>query len=87
MAAQYQLDASKYGTTMAISATNKSTYCMVVIIECSSEQNASVLKSDSALVVSYLEYYYSSSYTFDAKLAGKYVLIGEVSAINDALGL
>ena len=87
MTAQFQLDPSKYGATMGVSAKNKTTYCMVVIVECDSTSSASVLKADCASVVEYLESSYDSKYVFDAVLTGKYVLIGEVSAINDALGL
>ena len=79
------LDPSDYGATMGITATNMSTYCMVVIIECDSEENASALKADCAAIVEYLENSYSSSYSFDAKAVGNYVLVGEVSAMNDAL--
>lgn len=85
MAAQYQLDPSKYGATLGISATNKTTHCMVIIIECDSTSSASTLNSDCANIVEMLEKSYSSQYSFDSKCAGKYVLIGEVNAINDAL--
>ena len=80
------LDPSDYGATVGITATNVNSYCMVVIIECDSASSASALKVDCAPIIQYLENSYSSSYSFDAVVAGNFVLVGEVSAINDALG-
>ena len=82
----FELDSKEYEVEEMIQATHEDTGCSVFIIKCGSAGKAKKLVENSGNIIKYLKYYYSSSYTFDSVRKGKFVLIGETSAINDALG-
>lgn len=78
------LDVDDYNIKSAIEATHKKKYTSVVIIECGSSAKASKLAEDAEDIVDILEAYYRG-YTFDCTKKGRFVLFGEVDAIDDAL--
>jgi hypothetical protein len=81
----FDFDADDYSVEDVVVATNKKTYCMVVIIECGSKKEAKELVEDADDIVDALKDSFSSIYSFKAVNEGKFVLIGENSAIKDAL--
>lgn len=86
LAITFNLNPDDYGLKAVKEATNKETGCSVMIFECKSSSAAKKLVADSTDIVKMLESLYPSNYSFDAVKKGKFVLIGETTAINGALG-
>lgn len=80
------LDMDDYEIEDAIEATHEKTGKGVMIIECGSKKAAEELGDDAEGMVKLLKAYYGSGYSFDLVVEGKFVLIGEEDAIEDALG-
>ena len=80
------LDVDDYNVIDAMEATHKKSGIGVMILECGSASDAEELAEDGEVMVELLESYYSSKYSFDSVAEGRFVLIGEEDAIEDALG-
>lgn len=80
------IDVDDYDVKSAIQATHSKKKTTVVIIECGSQSKAKKLANDAEDIVDYLERAYGSSYSFGIETKGRFVLFGEKTAIDDALG-
>lgn len=79
------IDADDYDVKSAIQAVHKKKGTTVVIIECGSNAKANELSDDAEDIIDFLKKSYSSSYSFGISVEGRFVLLGEESAIEDAL--
>ena len=80
------LDADDYDLETVKTATHKKSGIGVYIFECGSAAKAKQLAEDAEDMVDILESTYASKYSFDMVVKGRFVLVGEEDAIEDALG-
>lgn len=83
LAALYGVEAKDYGIGETIKATHKERGTYVYIFECSSEENATALKSDTAGAITSSNLL--SSVKITSVVEAQFVLIGAESVIQDAL--
>lgn len=80
------IEVDDYSIKSAIEAKHKTKYTSVVIIQCANNTKAKKLANDAEDIIGMLENTFSSAYSFDIVVKSSFVLFGESTAIDDALG-